>query len=102
MDAGKVGDGVACCRTARSAEQPRLQRCIVKQRNQRPANTRLNGAFQVAGDRPLGQTGGGGNTLMAELGVEFEPQDFFDLAHGFPLGGHPRLRKNSARIARNS
>ena len=41
----------------------------------------------------LGQAGGGGNTLMAELGLEFEAQDFFDLAHGFPFGGHPRLRK---------
>jgi hypothetical protein len=102
VNAGKVGRGVACRRSARRPEQPRLQRRVVKRRDQRPANARLKGAFQVAGDRSLGQAGGGGNTLMAELGLEFEAQDFFDLAHGFPLGGHPRLRKQTARIARRS
>ena len=70
MDAGKVGGSVACRRSARRAEQPRLQRGVVKRRNQRPVNARLKGAFQVAGDRTLGQTGGGGNTLMAELGLK--------------------------------
>ena len=102
VNMGKVGRGVACRGSARAAEQLRLQRRVVHLRSQRPADARLKGALQVAGDRCLGHTGGGGNTLMTELGLEFEAQDFFDLAHGFPFGGHLRLRKKSGKITRRS
>jgi hypothetical protein len=93
MDVRKLDRGVACRGSAHHPEQLRLQRRLVNLRGQRPADARIKGALQIAGDRSLGQTGGSGNTLMAELGLEFERQDFFDLAHGFSLVRHPRLRK---------
>jgi len=54
VDVGKVGRDVACRGSTRAAEQLRLQRRVVHLRGQRPADARLKGAFQVAGDRSLG------------------------------------------------
>ena len=95
MQMRKVGLGMAGNQRRRPArKQQRLELAIVHFHRQRPAKLGLAGALEVLGDRPLRNAGGGSDPLVAEVGLELEPDNFLDLAHGLPVGRHPASPKN--------
>ena len=102
MDVGVIGCRVSRrARCRRAWEQQPFDRRLIEVWQQRPRQPDLGRPGQVLGDRPLRQPGRRGDLAVAQARLELEAKHVSYLAHGTPVGRHPRLplAKNPGRIA---
>jgi hypothetical protein len=87
VNPGVVRLGKACGERCRRV-QARLQDRLIHPLGQGPGQALGLRQAHVLVDRPLGQSKGTGDFLVAEFRLEFQPQDIGDLAHWNPLARH--------------
>jgi len=94
--------GVVGCNEAAGAllgaQQAAVQGSFIHNLDLCPVRLGRDGQAGVLGYDALGEVQGGGDALVREVGLEFETQNVFDLAHSDPSGiGHAGSGKKPGR-----